>query len=69
MYERRLFEVLSADIMYKRSSFVGFANAYYFVFSHLNKLDRQLNDQRLPESWMFYNLLLILLMNFEFKKN
>lgn len=58
IYETRLFELFSADVMYKHTSYQGFVDAYNSVFCANNKVDRQLNDHRFTECWLYFNLLL-----------
>jgi hypothetical protein len=56
-YEKNMFEVLSADIVFKHASFKSFCDSINSIFS--NKFNKRGNliEVRIVESWHYYNFL------------
>ncbi len=65
-FDRKLFDMVIADIHYKHSSFKGFCGAYNAIFSNKLLKRGQLIPHRLRESWFFYHLVKF---NLEFNQN
>lgn len=58
IFEKKLFDTLSADIYFKHSSFQGFSGTYNSILvQSINKRD-YLQEKRLVESWFYLNYLL-----------
>ncbi|RNA24790.1 hypothetical protein BpHYR1_001525, partial [Brachionus plicatilis] len=58
LFDVKLLDCLTTDIIFKHSSFSAFANAYNYLF--INKTVDSLfflNDKRLTESWYYYRYL------------
>lgn len=65
IFERLLLDSFTSDLIYKHSSFMGFTNAYNFLFKckqdylvDQDKVKRScLNESRLIETWFYYQFL------------
>lgn len=57
VYGKRLFDVLSADIHFKHSSYQSFSQSYNSVFPSNSFTQRKLNDLRLAVTWLYYHVL------------
>ena len=61
VFEILLFKSLTMDIIYKHSSYSGFANAHNALFDNQNDDENDRNIliyKRLGECWLYYNLLI-----------
>jgi len=56
-YEKKVFDMLTSDIMFKHSSMKGFCDSYNSIFSNNNLKRGELERVRLSECWYYYHLL------------
>lgn len=62
IFEIKLLDSLTSDIIHKHSSFIGFCNAYNYLYMLKNQDNpsakrAKLNDKRLCETWFLYRYL------------
>lgn len=57
IFERKIFDTLTADIIYKHSTFKGFCGSYNSIYSNDKTLRNHLVEHRLRENWFYYHLL------------
>ena len=56
VFERKLFEIVTADILFKHCTFKGFSESYNFTYSN-GTLRSDLEEKRLAESWFYFHIL------------